>query len=78
MSEAPLYLIWAVTLSTECSTISNGVKFHGRWGGRCRLLIVPLFRGSSRSESLILSHHARFTCECNKQDIGDDLMIITT
>jgi len=26
----------------------------------CRLLIVPLFRGSSRLESLILSHHSRF------------------
>ena len=36
------------------------------------LLIVPLFRGSSRSESLILSHHSRFTCECNKEDINDD------
>ena len=37
-----------------------------------RLLIVPLFRGSSRFESLILSHHSRFTCECNKEDINDD------
>jgi len=25
----------------------------------CRLLIVPPFRGSSRFESLILSHHSR-------------------
>ena len=25
----------------------------------CRLLIVPLFRGSSRFESLIVSHHSR-------------------
>ena len=39
---------------------------------RCRLLIVPLFRGSSRFESLILSHHSRFTCECNKEEIDDD------
>jgi len=38
----------------------------------CRLLIVPLFRGSSRFESLIISHHSRFTCECNKEDIHDD------
>ena len=29
-------------------------------------------RGSSRFESLILPHHARFTCECNKKDINDD------
>jgi len=29
--------------------------------GSCRLLIVPLFRGSSRFESLIISHHSRFT-----------------
>ena len=39
---------------------------------RCRLLIVPLFRGSSRFESLILSHLSRFTCECNEEDINDD------
>ena len=38
----------------------------------CRLLIVPLFRGSSRFESLILSHYSRFTCECNKEEINDD------
>jgi len=40
----------------------------------CRLLIVPLFRGSSRFESLILSHHSRFnvTCECNTETINDD------
>ena len=38
----------------------------------CRPLIVPLFRGSSRFESLILSHHSRFTCECNKEEINDD------
>jgi len=38
----------------------------------CRLLIVPLFRGSSRFVSLILSHHSRFTRECNKEDINDD------
>ena len=33
---------------------------------------MPLFRGSSRFESLILSHHSKFTCECDKQDIHDD------
>ena len=34
----------------------------------CRRLIVPLFRGSSRCESLILSHHSRrkVACECNE------------
>jgi len=37
-----------------------------------RLLIVPLFRGSSRFESLVFSHHSRFTCECNKKEINDD------
>ena len=26
----------------------------------------------SRFESLILSHHSRFTCECNKEEINDD------
>ena len=45
-----------------------------RWAvdSRCRLLIVPLCRGSSRFESLILSHHSRFTCECTKEEINDD------
>ena len=38
----------------------------------CRLLIVPFFRGSSRFESLIVSHHSRFTCECNRKEINDD------
>ena len=33
---------------------------------------MPLFRGSSRFESLIVSHHARFTCECNNEEIIDD------
>ena len=36
---------------------AKGVPEVGR---RCRLLIVPLFRGSSRLDSLILSHHVRF------------------
>ena len=42
--------------------------------GSCRLLIVPLFRGRSRFESLVVSHHSRFnvTCECNKEEINDD------
>ena len=38
----------------------------------CRLLIVPIFRSSSRFESLILSQHSWFTCECNKEEINDD------
>jgi len=35
---------------------------------------MPLFRGSSRFASLILSQHSRFnvTSECNKQEINDD------
>ena len=35
---------------------------------RCERLIVPPFRGSSRFESLILSHHSRrkVVCECNE------------
>ena len=35
----------------------------------------PLFTASERRgrfESLILSHHSRFTCECNKEEINDD------
>ena len=36
------------------------------------LLVVPLFRGSGIFESLILSHHSRFTCERNKEEINDD------
>ena len=40
----------------------------------CRHLTEPLFRVSSRFESLILSHHLRFnvTCEGNKGKIDDD------
>jgi len=31
---------------------------------------VPLFRGSSRFESLVLSDHSRkVTCECNDEEI---------
>ena len=33
---------------------------------------MPLFRGSSTCESLILSHHSRFTRNCNKEEIDDD------
>ena len=33
---------------------------------------MPLFRDSRIFESLILSHHSRFACECNKEDINDD------
>ena len=47
---------------------------HSSVDSSCRLLIVPLFRGSSRFESLILSHHSGFSvaCECNEEDINDD------
>ena len=37
----------------------------------CRRLIVPLFRGSSRFESLILPRHSRFECECNQEYMTD-------
>ena len=33
---------------------------------------MPLFRGSSRFESLILSRHSKFTCQCNQEEINDD------
>ena len=39
---------------------------------KCCLYRVALFRGSSRFESLILSHNSRFTCECNNEEINDD------
>ena len=39
--------------------------------GRCRLLIVPLFRGRGRFDSLIVSRHSRFTRECDKEEIDD-------
>ena len=58
--------------------IASGLKVQGQGfrevDSSCRRLIVPLFRGSSRFESLILSHQSRFnvTCECNKEEIDDD------
>jgi len=30
------------------------------------------WEGIRRFERCILSHHSRFTCECNKEDINDD------
>ena len=39
---------------------------------RCRLLIVPLLRGSSRFQSSILSHHVRFKCGFDKEEVHDD------
>jgi len=64
-------------------SLKVNLKFEiGRFGlivrvGSCRLLILPLFRGSSRFESLILSHHSRFnvTCECNKVELNDDGLV---
>ena len=38
----------------------------------CRLLVVPLVCGSRRCESFVLSHHSRFTSECNVEEINDD------
>jgi len=38
-----------------------------------RLFLISLSRRFiSRFESLISSHHSRFTCECKKEDIQDD------
>ena len=39
----------------------------------CMLLMVPLFRGRSRFESLIFSHQSRLnvTCECFKEEVVD-------
>ena len=59
MSEVPLYvphMFWRLSFTTVSSF---------------RLSIVPLFRGSSRLESLILSYHSRFACECNKEESID-------
>ena len=44
-------------------------------GSSCRIFLVPLFRGSSRFESLILSHHSRFNVKhvtLNKDEINDE------
>ena len=35
-----------------------------------------LFRGSSRFESLISSHHSKFTCECNKEMLMMMMMVM--
>jgi len=32
----------------------------------------PLCGGAELSESLIVSHHSRFTCECDKEEIDDE------
>jgi len=55
-------------LSVSCSR----AKRVSEVDSSCRLLIVPLFRGSSIFESLILSHHSKFTCEFHKEEINDD------
>jgi len=33
---------------------------------------IGTYRGSSRFESLISSHHSRFIYECNEEEINDD------
>ena len=54
---------------SSCSRANRVAKVDSS----CRLFIVPLFRGSRRFESFILSHHSRFTCESNnKHKINDD------
>ena len=70
------------SFSTSLKTFSPGRAFEPLSGSARlpevdrsgRLLNVPLFRGSSGFESLILSHHFRFdvTCECNKEVVNDD------
>jgi len=68
-------------LSTQEEELEDAIRHGGHFervaevDSRCRFLIVPLFRGSSRFESLILAHYSRFsvTRECNKEGInGDD------
>ena len=34
--------------------------------------MVPLFHDSRKFESLILSHHSRFTCDFNQEKFNDD------
>ena len=43
----------------------------GRGEVRSKHLVMGAL-GFSRFESLILSHHSRFTRECNKEGINDD------
>ena len=63
-------------LSTFSRVIRRGAqamyKLRCRVHSRCRLLIVPLFSGSRKFESSILSHLSRLTCDCNKEEINDD------
>ena len=44
----------------------------------CRLLKVPIFRGSSKFECSISSHHSRFNVayEYIKEEINDDVMTV--
>ena len=48
------------------------LRVYGLGLRRCKILIVPSFRGSSRFESLIISRHSRFTCECNQEEMNND------
>ena len=60
------------------SDVISSIKVLAIDWGLSDALIVPLFRGSRRCESLILAHHSRFNvaCECDKEEIndGDDVV----
>ena len=72
MSEVPLEGLEGGGGATQ--GVTHRASSVRRTDGSCRLLIVPLFRGSSRFERLILSHHSRHkdTCEGNEEDSNDD------
>ena len=57
--------------ATGQSCVGSRAKRVPEVDSSCRLLIVPLFRGSSRFASLVLSYRSRFRCECDKEDIND-------
>ena len=63
-------------MDTLCEMISVTLEQSGaRDDCSCRLLIVPLFRGISRFESVILSRYSRFTCECNKEKVTEEITL---
>jgi hypothetical protein len=52
--------------------VVSGLKGIPEVDSSCRLLIVPLFRGSSSFESLTSSHPGfSVKCECNGEEIND-------
>ena len=61
-------LVHLVRVRVRCERVRESESVSARVAGRS--IGVPV--GSSRFESLILSHHSRFACECNKEEINDD------